>query len=266
MTHQAGGWVRGRSSERPVHAEAIALRQGRIWRQVARSAPRLVLGLLFTLLTVVPASARLPRPKTDLGEVLSRMNDTAKHLKTITADLDYTTVTVLVNDRSTESGRFYLRNPKNPEILIQFEKPDAKTILFRHNRAEIYYPKMKRLEEYNLERQSGLVQQFLLLGFGTEQSALKASYDVKLIGEEDLTGESAAVLELIPKQPEISSQLSKVQLWVSEDSWVPVQQQFTQPGGDYLVARYKDTKVNRNVPSSTFHIEAGSDVERVKKN
>jgi len=125
---------------------------------------------------------------------------------------------------------------------------------------------MKRLEEYNLERQSGLVQQFLLLGFGTEQSALKASYDVKLIGEEDLTGESAAVLELIPKQPEISSQLSKVQLWVSEDSWVPVQQQFTQPGGDYLVARYKDTKVNRNVPSSTFHIEAGSNVERVKKN
>jgi len=101
MTYQAGGWVRGRSSEWPVHAEAIALRQGRIWRQVARSAPRLVLGLLFTLLTVVPASARLPRPKTDLGEVLSRMNDTAKHLKTVTADLDYTTVTVLVHRERT---------------------------------------------------------------------------------------------------------------------------------------------------------------------
>lgn len=265
MTHQAGGWVRGCTSERPVHVEAIAW-QGRIRRQVAPSALRPVFGLLFTLLACVPASARLRRPKTDLAEVLSRMNDTAKHLKTVAADLDYTTVTVLVDDRSTESGRFYLRNPKNPDILIQFETPSPKTILFRHNRAEIYYPKMKRIEEYNLERQSGLVQQFLLLGFGTEENALKTSYDVKLVGEEDLGGESAAVLELIPKQPEVSSQLSKIQLWVSEDSWLPIQQQFVQPGGDYLVARYKDTRVNRNVPSSSFHIEAGSDVERVRKN
>ena len=222
--------------------------------------------VLLAIIAAGPAIAGVRRPKTDLAEVLARMNDTAKHLKTVAANLDYTTVTVLVNDRSTESGRFYLRNPKNPDILIQFEKPDPKTILFRHNRAEIYYPKIKRVEEYNLERQSGLVQKFLLLGFGTEESALKASYDVKLTGEDDLEGESAAVLELTPKQPDVSSQLTKVQLWVSEDSWVPVQQQFTQPGGDYLVARYTDLKINRDLPASTFQIGAGSDVQRVPKN
>jgi outer membrane lipoprotein-sorting protein len=266
MTHWVDGRAPGRPSAHPVHSEGIALTEGRIRRQVERSVVWPVLGLLLTILAAGPASAGLRRPKTDLAEVLSRMNDTAKHLKTVTADLDYTTVTVLVNDRSTESGRFYLRNPKNPDILIQFEKPSPKTILFRHNRAEIYYPKMKRIEEYSLERQSGLVQQFLLLGFGTESSALKASYEVKLIGEEDLDGESTEVLELIPKQPDVSSQLSKIQLWVSEDSWLPIQQQFLEPGGDYLVARYRDTKVNRNVPASTFRIEADTDVERVKKN
>lgn len=255
MSHQVDRGLSGRSSGLPVRFAVVASR-----------LLRPVLGLVLTALVAGPASARLHRAKTDLGEILSRMNDTAKHLKTVTADLDYTTVTVLVNDRSTESGRFYLRNPKNPDILIQFEKPSPKTILFRHNRAEIYYPKMKQIEVYNLERQSGLVQQFLLLGFGTESSALKTSYDVKLIGEEDLDGQSAEVLELIPKQPEVSSQLSKIQLWVSQDSWLPIQQQFEQPGGDYLVARYKDTKVNLNVPSSTFRIEADSDVERVKKN
>ena len=266
MTHRADERGQGRCFERLVSRKTILPQDDQIRREVPSGALCPILGLLLLVLSAGPAAARLRRPKTDLAEVLSRMNDTAKHLKTVTADLDYTTVTVLVNDRSTESGRFYLHNPKNPEILIQFEKPDPKTILFRHNRAEIYYPKMKRIEDYNLERQSGLVQQFLLLGFGTEESALKAAYNVKLTGEEDLNGESTAVLELTPTQPAVSSQLTKVQLWVSEDSWVPVQQQFTEPSGDYLVARYTDIKVNRDLPPSTFRIQGDSDVERVKKN
>ena len=230
------------------------------------AAVTLALGLVLTGAPPAFSSPRLRKAKSGLKEILARMNDAAKHLKTVTADLDYTTVTVLVNDRSTESGRFYLRNPKSPEILIDFEKPDPKLILFKRNRAELYYPKINRKEEYNLERHSELVQQFLLLGFGTEVANLKAAYQVELVGEEDLEGESAAVLELTPKQPEVSSQLSKIQIWVSEDSWLPIQQKFFEPGGDYLIARYTAMKVNRNIPSSTFRIQAAPGAERVKKN
>jgi len=223
-----------------------------------------LLGMAFVL--PAPARPKLRTAKSGLGEVLARMNDSAKHLKTLTADLDYTTVTVLVNDRSTESGRFLLRNPKNPSILIEFEKPDPKTILFRRNQAEIYYPKENRVEEYDLERQSGLVQQFLLLGFGTDASALRAAYDVKLAGEEELEGDTTAVLDLTPKRPEVSNQLSRIRLWVSEDSWLPAQQEFFQPGGDYLIARYRNVRVNRDLPASTFEIETAPGAQRVKKN
>ena len=213
-----------------------------------------------------PVSLAWPRkPKTDLGQILARMNDAAKRLKTVTANLDYTTVTVLVNDRSTESGQFYMRNPKNPEILIQFTAPDAKTFLYKHNEAQIYYPKLKRVEQYNLQRQSGLIQQFLLLGFGTDAGALKSNYDVKLLDEPDLQGESTALLELTPKQPQVQSQLTKIQLWVSEDSWLPAQQQFFEPSGDYLIAHYTSVKVNRPLSGSQFNIDApGAQV--IKKN
>jgi outer membrane lipoprotein-sorting protein len=210
------------------------------------------------------ARPRIRKAKTGLAEILARMNDAAKHLKTVSADLDYTTVTALVNESDTEIGKFYLRNPKNPEILIDFEKPDPKTILFRRNRAEIYYPKANRVETHDLQQQSGLVQQFLLLGFGTDAASLKASYNVSLTGEDDLEGETTALLELIPKQPQVASQLTKIQIWVSEDSWLPAQQKFFQPGGDYLIARYKNVKVNRNLPSSTFEINAPG-AARVKK-
>ena len=229
----------------------------------------LIAQLVFTLviLFIGPAFAkpRIHRAKTDLQEILQRMNDTAKRLKTVTADLDYTTVTVLVNDRSTESGQFYLRNPKNPEMMIQFEKPDPKTILFRKSQAEIYYPKMNRIEQYDLSSHSGLVQHLLLLGFGTDEGSLKSAYNVKLLGEEELEGEDTAVLELTPRDPGIASQLTKIQMWVSEDSWTPAQQQFFEPSGDYLIARYTGVKTNRTLSSSTFEINAAKGVQRVKK-
>jgi len=227
-----------------------------------------LIGLILLGLTVTLSALgrpRIHRGKTDLQEILQRMNDAAKRLKTVTADLDYTTVTVLVNDRDTESGQFYLRNPKNPEMLIRFEKPEPKTILFRKNRAEIYYPKVNRVEQYDLSSHSGLVQHLLLLGFGTDAASLKSAYHVKLVGEEQLEGEDTAVLELIPKDPAIASQLTKIQMWVSEDSWTPAQQQFFEPSGDYLIAHYSGVKVNRSLPSSTFEINAARGVQRVKK-
>jgi outer membrane lipoprotein-sorting protein len=231
-----------------------------------RPVGRLGVGAL-ALLMVVPAIAapRIRKAKTGLAEILAHMNDAAKHLRTVSADLDYTTVTALVNESDTETGKFYLRNPKSPDILINFEKPDPKVILFRRNRAEIYYPKANRVETHDLQQQSGLVQQFLLLGFGTDAGNLKASYDVTLTGEDDLDNQTTVLLELVPKQPQVASQLTKIQIWVSEDSWLPAQQKFFQSGGDYLVAHYKDVKVNRNLPNSTFEINVPQGAERVKK-
>jgi len=45
----------------------------------------------------LPRKGKLPP---DLSEILSRMNDAAKRLKSLSANLTYTKVTVLVNDKS----------------------------------------------------------------------------------------------------------------------------------------------------------------------
>lgn len=208
-----------------------------------------------------PRKGKLPR---GLAEIFSRMDDTAKRLRTVSANLEYTKVTVLVNDRSTELGQLFFHKKKNPEILLNFQKPDAKTILFKKNKAEIYLPKINQIQEYDLEQQSGLVQQFLLLGFGTEVGDLKKSYTLKFVNEEELDGDTTAVLELIPRKESISAQITKVQLWISEESWLPVQQKFFEPGGDYLITRYTAVKVNRDIPSSAFQIPAPKGVKRVK--
>ncbi|MGH9430694.1 MAG: LolA family protein [Terriglobia bacterium] len=194
------------------------------------------------------------------------MNDAAHRFKTLSASLEYTTVTVLVNDHSTEYGQIFFRKAKRPEVLIKFVKPDPKVILFRRNRAEVYLPKIKTIQEYDVGKKAGLLQQFLLLGFGTDVAELQKAYTLKYTGEEQLENETTAVLELVPTNSQVAGQLVKVQLWVSEDSWLPVQQKFFEPSGDYLVARYRSIEVNRGLSNSVFEINAPSGVKRVLMN
>ncbi len=224
-------------------------------------------GIALAAAVAVPSMWAKPRNKGDtlsLKDILDRMNEAGKHLKTVSTNLEYTKVTVLVDDRSTEYGQLYFRKSKSPEILLNFEKPDPKVILFKKNKAEIFLPKTNQIQEYDLEKHSGLVQQFLLLGFGTDSDELKKSYDIKYTGEEQLGGDMAVVLELTPRDPGVAAQLNKIQLWISEESWLPIQQKFFEPGGDYLLTHYTSVKVNRAMPSSTFRLNAPRDAQRVK--
>jgi len=192
------------------------------------------------------------------------MDETARRLRNLSADLEYTKVTVVVDDRSTERGQIFYLKGKLPEVLIDFKTPDPKTILIKKNKAEIYLPKINQIQEYNLEKHSELVQQFLLLGFGTETSELEKSYVLKLVGEEDINGDTTAVLELIPRNQNVGAQLAKVQLWINEESGLPVQQKFFEADGDYLVTRYTSVKINSRLPLSTFEIHAAKGAKRAK--
>ncbi|HEX5413923.1 MAG TPA: outer membrane lipoprotein carrier protein LolA [Terriglobia bacterium] len=215
--------------------------------------------------TALPVFSRGRNERLSLDQVLTHMDQTAKHLKTLSADLEYTKVTVLVNDFSTESGEMYFRNSKTPDILIKFNAPAPKVILFKKDKAEIYQPKINQVQEFDLSKHSQLIQQFLLLGFGTESKEMQKVYAVQYLKEETLHGGTTALLELTPRQGSLASQLSKVQLWISEESWLPVQQKFFEAGGDYSVARYSSVKINRNLPSSTFQLKVAKDAKRIKR-
>jgi outer membrane lipoprotein-sorting protein len=215
-----------------------------------------------------PAGAHKIKHHADLtaAEVLSQMNDASKKLHTLSANLQYTKVTVLVDDKSTETGQLFFRHGKTPEIRIEMQKPEAKIIVFKKNRGEIFLPKINQIQEYDLEQKSDLLQQFFLLGFGTDSNELKKTYSIEYLREEDLEDDTTALLELTPRKGNISAQISKIQIWVSEESWLPTQQKFFEAGGDYLIATYSGVKVNRLLPGSTFELDAPANAKRVKMN
>lgn len=186
-----------------------------------------------------------------VDSVLRQLDVQAADFRSLSADLSRTKVTVVVNDKSTESGHIYVRS--DDKMRIDLTQPDTRTVLRNNDNFYIYNPKIHRVEEYNLGKKKSVVDQFLLLGFGTSGKSLKRSYTITLGGEETLDNRKVLLLELLPKTDEVRRQLSKIQLWLEESTWLPVQQKFFETGsGDYFIIRYKNMERNVQIPNSKF--------------
>jgi len=199
------------------------------------------------LAAVCVASGTQSETHWTLVGVVKQLDRAAKTFQSLKADIERTKVTVVVNDKSTESGQIFVR--RDEKMRIEFIQPDPRTLLRTGNQVFLYNPKIKRVEEYDLGKHQAEVDQFLLLGFGTPGSELEKGYGVVFVGEEELDKHPVLKLELTPKSDNIKKQVTKIIIWVDETTWLPDQQQFFEAGSeDYLLIHY--TNVQRNSPLS----------------
>jgi outer membrane lipoprotein-sorting protein len=202
------------------------------------------------------------RPAWTIESVLHELDREAKNFESLTANIERTKVTVVVNVKSTETGSISVSGDK---MLLQLESPDPRTILRSGDTLYIYNPGLKRVEEYNLGKHRELVDQFLLLGFGTSGKELKKGFLVTLLGEPLIDGQKTVFLELTPKSSQVRNQISKIHLWLDVSSWLPVQQKFFETGtNDYFVIRYSNMVRNANIPRSRFRPRWPKGTQKVK--
>jgi outer membrane lipoprotein-sorting protein len=218
---------------------------------IGRIAVAVCATLAFVSLVAGSRASGNPQSPWTLDAVLKQMDGQASSFQSLAADLERTKVTVVVDDKSTQTGQIFVR--RDGKMRIELTQPDPETILRDGDNFYIYNPKIHRVEEYNLGNKKSVVDQFLLLGFGTSGSSLKDSYTVSLQGEETIDSHKVARLELLPKTDEVRKQLSKILLWLDESSWLPIQQQFFETGsGDYFIIHYKNIRRNERIPDNDF--------------
>jgi outer membrane lipoprotein-sorting protein len=199
-----------------------------------------------------------------LERVLGKMDANSVQFRSMTGDIKKTTHTKIINDSSDETGEIFVKKfgPKSLRMLIQIAEPDPKSYSFAERKAEIYFPKMKTVQIYDLGKHSQLLDQFLLLGFGTSGKELTESYNVKATGEETVGGQKATRLELIPKSASVREHLSKAELWVDTGDARIVQQKFYEPSGDYRLVTFSDVKWNAELPDSAVRLSLPKDTKR----
>jgi len=212
-------------------------------------------------LTSTRAGAQARTTRT-LESVFHEMDAQAKDFHSVSADIDRTKVTVVVNDKSTETGTIQVRGDR---MLLELRVPSPRTILRSGDTLFVYNPGLKRVEEYNLGKNRALLDQFLLLGFGTDSQEMKKAYLVTLLKEDKIDDRRTIQLELTPKVEAVRSQISKIQIWLDEASWLPVQQEFFEAGsGDYSIVKYSKVVRNPDLPDSKFKPRWPKGTEKIK--
>jgi outer membrane lipoprotein-sorting protein len=107
-------------------------------------------------------------------------------------------------------------------------------------------------QDYDVGKNSNVLNQFLLLGFGSSGKELAQSYEISAAGTENVAGVEATKLLLLPKSEGVKQRLSKIEMWIPANAAYPIQQQFYEPSGNYEKVTYSNVKLN---PSMKGNLE-----------
>jgi len=218
-------------------------------------------GLRF-ILAAVSLCAGGARAAT-LDQVLARMDQNALKFKSVTTKIRYDSYIAVVKENEVSTGIFRMkRTRKDVLVLVDLTDPYPKSVAFAGTKVEIYYPKLKQVEVYNLGSHD-IVEKYLALGFGASGNDLKADYAIKELGGEPVNGAPASRLELIPKSKQVLQQFLKIELWMSDATGYPVQEKIYKTGGDYFIVTYSDVTINPTLPDSAFKLNPPKGVQRV---
>lgn len=195
---------------------------------------------------------------------MAKLDTAAAQFRSMTADLKQTSFTAVLNESTTASGSIKLQRskPKDLRMLVEFITPDPKTVFYENRKLQIFYPKIQTIQEYDLGKQASLVDQFLLLGFGSSSNDLKANYEVKYLGEDSVNGEKTQHLELTPKSKEALQHVKKLEIWIADSTGQPVQQKVFQPSRDYILITYSNMKVNPALAPDAVRLKTPKGVKK----
>lgn len=199
-----------------------------------------------------------------LDQVLGKMNEVGANFRSMQASMERTKVTVLVNDKYTDSGMVYFtRRGKDPRIKLDIVKPEPQRMLIDNGKAQLFNPKLKQVQEVVLGKNQDKAE-IMLVGFGQSNQSIRQFYNVALLPDEVIGGQKTSALELKPKDPKVSAMFTTIRLWMDQQRWIPLQAKLTEASGDYMTIRFTNIKMNVKIPESAFDLKLPKGVQVIK--
>jgi outer membrane lipoprotein-sorting protein len=203
-----------------------------------------------------------------LDAVLKKMDAAAANFHALQADFEwdrYEKVIDEVDDVSTGTI-YYRRSGKGQDTEMKVDvkqegdssktlKPEPKFVLFREGKLQVYQPKSDQLNSYDLGKKNSEFETYLVLGFGGSGQDLVKNFDVTLEGPETIDGVATAKLQLVPKSDRIRNNFKEILLWIDLDRGISVQQKFTQPQGDWRLAKYSSIQMKAKLNDDIFKLK-----------
>jgi len=193
----------------------------------------------------------------NLDAVLKTMDTAAASFRTTEAQFEWDRYEKVIDEvDDIQSGTIYYRRAgKEIQMKADITKPDRKYVLFSEGKIKMYLPKPDQVTVYDLGKNSGDFESYLVLGFGGSGQDLVKAFQVTNLGPENINGVATAKLELIPKSEKVRNTFKRILLWIDLERGISVQQQFFEPQGDYRLAKYSSIKVNDRIGNDVFQLK-----------
>jgi outer membrane lipoprotein-sorting protein len=224
--------------------------------------PLVLIGAAVWLASATGASAA----DDPLAATFTQMDSVAAAFKGLKADLRQVSHTEVVNEDTIDLGTITVgrKGPKDLRILVDITGPaNPKKAFIGGNKVLIFYPKMNTVQEYDLGKASAMKDQLMMLAFGSNSRDLKSAYSITLGGPEMIGGQKATRIELVPKDKDLVAHFPKIELWISDQTGLTLQQKAHQPGGDYITMTYSKIQPMA-IPEASLKLDLPKDVHREK--
>ena len=211
-----------------------------------------------------------PADDAALDTILKKMDSVAAGFRSAQAEFQWDNYQRVIDEVvDVQAGTIYYRRSNNKEIEMMADvkkagtsakdlKPEPKYVLFADGKVKMYQPKTDQVTVYDLGKDKGDLESYVVLGFGGSGQDLQKAFDVKYQGTETINGVSTAKLELAPKSERVRRTYNRMILWIDADKGVSVQQEFFTPQGDYKLCKYTGIKLNEKISDDAFKLKTTS--------
>ena len=202
-----------------------------------------------------------------LEAIFARMDEASKKFKSVSARIHETKYTAVIDDKTEEDSKLAAKRAGNGiRGRLEFFGPDARTVAFKGNLVEMYWPKGKQVEDFDISKYTSpnTLDQLLLLSFGAASGAeIQKDYDVSPGGAETVDSKTVTRVELVPKAADLKKGITRITLWIPEGESRAIKERADQPSKDYLLWTYSDVKLNGNMPDSEVELKLPPGVKRI---
>lgn len=189
-------------------------------------------------------------------EILNRMDKHNKMLKTLQADIKMNKFNSQLGENDlTEGTMKYLpgATEKNIYVRIDWTKPIVEHLAVANGEYVLYRPRLQQAIVGKVSKAQGNAKANGVLAFmGMTKAQLNANYEVKYIGQEQVSGGVQTVhLELIPKN---ATSFKSADIWI-DGNGMPVQAKVIEKNNDATTVLLSNLQKNLRISGDVFALK-----------
>jgi outer membrane lipoprotein-sorting protein len=213
-----------------------------------------------------PASAKA-QPQLLTG-ILNKMEKAHQDLKSLKAEIVLEKINTQIGVTDSEYGQLIYKpgmGTSKQKLRIDYTKPSKDILAVDGDNITYYQPRINQAfkglaSKLSKGKQSGLAQ-FITVALDGSLKSASGKYNISFIKDETVESMMTSVLRLTPKS---NDQFNSIDIWVSQQSWIPVRLSVTERNSDVTTVTFKNPQLNANVPNDAFSLNLPGGTKIVK--